>query len=113
MTLAKGHHAQTRRTARNLLIFHTVAVRLNNKRYIIMTGEDDIARFDSRRYSNLVCSLGSCNFASSYQVRSNLVISELLSSSLAHIWLVSNYLVIKSLVRRNLLIRVVTWRAIT
>jgi hypothetical protein len=28
MTLAKGHHAQTWRTARNLLIFHTVAVRL-------------------------------------------------------------------------------------
>jgi hypothetical protein len=26
-TLAKGHHAQTRRTARNFLMFHTIAVR--------------------------------------------------------------------------------------
>ncbi len=52
MTLVKGHHAQTRRTARNFYFFHTVAVRLINKLYIIICDkEDDIARFDSRRYT--------------------------------------------------------------
>jgi hypothetical protein len=53
-TFAKGHHAQTRRTARNFFIFHTVAVHLiNNYTLLIVTGEDDIAMFDSRRYSNI------------------------------------------------------------
>jgi hypothetical protein len=45
-TLVRGHHAQTRRTAGNFLIFHTVTVSLNNKRYIII--------FDwGRRYSQV------------------------------------------------------------
>jgi hypothetical protein len=53
MTLTMGHHAETRRTARNFLIFHTIAVRpLINRTLFIVTGEDDTARFDSRRYSN-------------------------------------------------------------
>jgi hypothetical protein len=52
MTLARGHHAQTGRTARNFFIFHTVAVRLiKNCTLLFLTGEDDIARFDSQRYS--------------------------------------------------------------
>ncbi len=38
MTLAKGHHAETRCTARNFLIFHTIAVRPINKLYIIICG---------------------------------------------------------------------------
>jgi hypothetical protein len=36
MTLAKGDHTKTWRTARNFLMFHMVVVRLNNKRYIII-----------------------------------------------------------------------------
>jgi hypothetical protein len=52
MTLAKGHHAQTRGTATNYLIFHTVAVRLNNNGTLLfVTGEDDTARFDSLQYT--------------------------------------------------------------
>ncbi len=49
-----GHQAQTRRTARNFLMFHTIAVRLT--KYIhcfFVTGEDDIARFDSWRYTKV------------------------------------------------------------
>ncbi len=34
MTLAKGHHAETQRTARIFLIFHTVAVHPINKLYM-------------------------------------------------------------------------------
>ncbi len=50
-TLARGHHAQTRCTARNFLMFHTVSVRPNkNCTLLFLTGEDDIARFDSRHY---------------------------------------------------------------
>jgi hypothetical protein len=53
MTLAKGHHAPTRRTARNFLMFHMPAVRLNeNCTLLFLTGEDVIARFDSRQYSH-------------------------------------------------------------
>jgi hypothetical protein len=47
-----GHQAQTRCTARNFLMFHTIAVRLT--KYIhcfFVTEEDDKARFDSRWYS--------------------------------------------------------------
>ncbi len=55
MTLAKGHHAQTRGTARIFLIFHTVAVHLNNNGTLLfVTGEGDIARFNSRRYTYTV-----------------------------------------------------------
>ncbi len=53
-TLAKGHHAQTQRTAWNFLFFHIIAVRLNdNGTLLFLTWEDDIARFDSRRYNYL------------------------------------------------------------
>jgi hypothetical protein len=53
MTHVKGHHAETQCTARNFLIFHTIAVRpINNYTLLFVTGEDDIARFDSRRYNN-------------------------------------------------------------
>jgi hypothetical protein len=53
MTFAKDHHAPTRRTARNFLMFHMAAVRLNeNCTLLFLTGEDVIARFDSRRYSH-------------------------------------------------------------
>ncbi len=49
----KGHHAETRRTARNFLIIHTIAVRPINKLYIIICDwGNDIARFDSHRYSD-------------------------------------------------------------
>jgi hypothetical protein len=52
MTLTMGHHAETWRTARNVLIFHKVAVRPTiNCTIFFVTGEDDIARFDSRQYT--------------------------------------------------------------
>ncbi len=47
-----GSSSQTRRTARNFLMFHQIAVSLS--KYIhcfFVTGEDNIARFDSQRYS--------------------------------------------------------------
>jgi hypothetical protein len=51
MTLARGHHAQTWRTDRKFLMFHMVAVRLNkNYTLLFLTGEDNIARFNSRQY---------------------------------------------------------------
>ncbi len=51
-TLAKGHHTQTWHTARNFFMFHTVAVHLyKNCTLLFLTGEDDIARFDSRKYN--------------------------------------------------------------
>jgi hypothetical protein len=40
-TLVKGHHAQTRRTPRNFLFFHTIAVRPINKLYIIIFDWED------------------------------------------------------------------------
>jgi hypothetical protein len=40
MTLAKGHHAQTRHTARNVLIYHTIAIRPFSTYYYFLTGED-------------------------------------------------------------------------
>jgi hypothetical protein len=52
MTLAMGHHAEIRCTAKNFLTFHTVAVHPTiNCTLFFVTGEDDIARFDSRRYT--------------------------------------------------------------
>ncbi len=46
-----GHHAETQRTVKNFLLF-TRKQYANNKLYIIfVTGEDNIARFDSRRYN--------------------------------------------------------------
>jgi hypothetical protein len=46
-----GHLAETRHTARNFLIVHTIAVCPTiNCTLLFVTGEDDIARFDSRRY---------------------------------------------------------------
>jgi hypothetical protein len=50
MTLAKGHHAQTRRTARNFFS-HDSSMPNKTVHYYFFTGEDDIARFDSRRYN--------------------------------------------------------------
>jgi hypothetical protein len=53
MILAMGHNAETLRTARNFLNFHMVAVRpTKHCTLLFVTREDDIARFDSRRYSN-------------------------------------------------------------
>ncbi len=49
-TLAKGHHAQTQHNARNLLMFHTIAVHLIKTTLFFVTGDDNIARFDSWRY---------------------------------------------------------------
>jgi hypothetical protein len=51
-TLARGHHAQTWRTARNFLTFHTVAVLLNQN-FILLFLTGDIARLDSQRYKNI------------------------------------------------------------
>ncbi len=51
-TLAKGHLVKTRSTDRKFLMFHTISVRLiKTVHYSFLTGEDDIARFNSRRYS--------------------------------------------------------------
>jgi hypothetical protein len=53
MTLVMGHHAETQHTARNFLFFHFIAVRPStNCTLLFVTGGDDIARFDSRRYRN-------------------------------------------------------------
>ncbi len=49
-TLAMGHHAENRRTAKNYFSFHTVAVHPVITIHFFVTGEDDITRFDSRRY---------------------------------------------------------------
>jgi hypothetical protein len=60
-TLAMGHHAETRLTARNFLIFHMIAVRPTiNRTLLFVTGEDNIARFDSLRYNQFwaVCQWG-------------------------------------------------------
>ncbi len=48
-----GGSQRPRCTARHFLIFfHTVAVCLNNNGTLLyVTGEDDIARFDSHRYN--------------------------------------------------------------
>jgi hypothetical protein len=50
MVLAKGHHPETRRTARNFLFFSLTAVCQQDLYIIFVTGEDDIAGFDSQRY---------------------------------------------------------------
>jgi hypothetical protein len=51
-TLVRGHHAQTWRTARNFLNFIDDSNMPNKTvHYYFLTGEDDIARFDSRQYT--------------------------------------------------------------
>jgi hypothetical protein len=43
-TLAKDHHAETRRTARNVQFFHTIAVRLLNCTLLFLPGEDEYSQ---------------------------------------------------------------------
>jgi hypothetical protein len=43
-TLAKGHHAETLRTARNFLFFHMPAVRPELYNIIFLTGEDEYSQ---------------------------------------------------------------------
>jgi hypothetical protein len=57
-TLARGHHAQTRHTSRNFSnLLHDSSMPNETVRYYFLTGEDDTARFDSRRYNKVSHSL--------------------------------------------------------
>ncbi len=49
-TLARGHHADTGCTARNFFNFVYNYSTPNKTVHYYLTGEDDIARFDSQRY---------------------------------------------------------------
>ncbi len=54
-TLTKGHHAQTWRTARIFFyVSHGSSMPNKNCTLIFLTGEDDIARFNSRWYNNFI-----------------------------------------------------------
>jgi hypothetical protein len=54
ITLAKGHHDQTRRTGRKCFNFPHVSSICSNENgtLLFLTREFDIARFDSQQYSN-------------------------------------------------------------
>jgi hypothetical protein len=54
MTLSKGHYAQTRHTARKYFnVSHDSSTPYKNLTLLFLTGEDDIARFDSRQYRDV------------------------------------------------------------
>ncbi len=52
-SLAKGHHAQTLCTASQFFLYvsHDSSMPNKNCTLLVLTGEDDIAKFDSWRYS--------------------------------------------------------------
>jgi hypothetical protein len=71
VTLARGHHAQTRHTARNFFNFrYDISMPNKTVHYYFLTGEDDIARFDSWQYTPILklyfCSAGSVTLGNNY-----------------------------------------------